>query len=73
MEKKSISECKKNKVKGENKYSNDHEDEVLELDELFGVQGGINTDENHEHLEETCGLGCFEQGHVIIRKGNGTK
>lgn len=73
MEKKSISECKKNKVKEENKYSNEHEDEVLELDELFGVQGGANSDDNHEHLEETCGLGCFNQGHVIIRKENGTK
>lgn len=72
MEKKSISECKKNKVKEENKYSNEHEDEVLELDELFEVQGGVNTDENHEHLEETCGLGCL-RGHVIIRKENGTK
>lgn len=51
----------------------DRSDDVLDLDELFGVQGGINTDENHEHLEETCGLGCFEQGHVVIRKGNGTK
>ena len=51
----------------------DKSDDVLDLDELFGVQGGVNTDENHEHLEETCGLGCFEQRHVIIRKGNGTK
>ncbi|WP_300792649.1 hypothetical protein [uncultured Bacteroides sp.] len=51
----------------------DRSDDVLDLDELFGVQGGVNTDENHEHLEETCGLGCFEQRHVIIRKGNGTK
>ncbi|WP_300770527.1 hypothetical protein [uncultured Bacteroides sp.] len=71
MEKKSISECKKNKVKEENKYSNEHDDEVLELDELFGVQGGVNSDDN-KHLEETCGLGCL-QGHVIIRKENGTK
>ena len=51
----------------------DKSDDVLDLDELFGVQGGVNTDENHEHLEETCGLGCFKQGHVIIRKENGTK
>lgn len=51
----------------------DRSDDVLDLDELFGVQGGVNTDENHEHLEETCGLGCFKQGHVIIRKENGTK
>lgn len=50
----------------------DKSDDVLDLDELFGIQGGVNTDENHEHLEETCGLGCL-QGHVIIRKGNGTK
>lgn len=51
----------------------DKSDDVLDLDELFGVQGGVNSDDNHGHLEETCGLGCFEQGHVIIRKGNGTK
>lgn len=47
-------------------------DDVLDLDELFGIQGGVNTDDNHEHLEETCGLGCL-RGHVIIRKENGTK
>lgn len=51
----------------------DRSDDVLDLDELFGVQGGANSDDNHEHLEETCGLGCFNQGHVIIRKENGTK
>lgn len=51
----------------------DRSDDVLDLDELFGVQGGVNSDDNHEHLEETCGLGCFNQGHVIIRKENGTK
>lgn len=72
MKKKSNSESKKNSMKEESKYSNGHEDEVLELNELFGVQGGVHTDENHEHLEETCGLGCL-QGHVIIRKENGTK
>lgn len=51
----------------------DKSDDVLDLDELFGVQGGVNSDDNHEHLEETCGLGCFKQGHVIIRNENGTK
>lgn len=50
----------------------DKSDDVLDLDELFGIQGGVNTDDNHEHLEETCGLGCL-RGHVIIRKENGTK
>ncbi|MDN0073186.1 hypothetical protein QVN97_14475 [Bacteroides caecigallinarum] len=68
---------KNNKNEGSNIINDnvhiDKSDDVLDLDELFGVQGGVNTDENHEHLEETCGLGCFEQRHVIIRKGNGTK
>ncbi|MBM6883934.1 hypothetical protein [Bacteroides caecigallinarum] len=68
---------KNNKNEGSNIINDnvhiDKSDDVLDLDELFGVQGGVNTDENDEHLEETCGLGCFEQRHVIIRKGNGTK
>lgn len=68
---------KNNKNEGSNIINDnvhiDKSDDVLDLDELFGVQGGVNTDENHEHLEETCGLGCFEQRHVIIRKENGTK
>lgn len=43
------------------------EEEVLELDELFGVQGGVNADENHNHVEETCGLGYYNMNIVIKR------
>lgn len=48
---------------------NTHEDEVLELDELFGVQGGINVNEEHEHEEDTCGLGCYNM-NILIKGGN---
>lgn len=68
-----MEEMKKKSVKKDisipqngNSY-NVHGDEVLELDELFGVQGGINTEENHEHIEETCGLGCYNM-NIVIKK-----
>ncbi len=62
--------AKKNMNNQENgNSSNVHDDDVLELDELFGVQGGINTEENNKHVEETCGLGCYNM-NIVIKKGN---
>jgi len=51
-----------------NRRQNVQSDEVLNLDELFGVQGGLDDDEARKHQEENCGLGCY--GRNINNGGN---
>lgn len=68
---------KNNKNEGSNIINDnvhiDKSDDVLDLDELFGVQGGVNTDEEHEHIEESCGLGCYGRNIVIKTTDNEKK
>lgn len=52
-----------------NNHSSIHDDEMLGLDELFGVQGGVDRDKEQEHVEESCGLGCFGR-NIVIKKTN---
>lgn len=51
-----------NEKSGESDYGRNSlnvDDEVLNLHELFDVQGGVNDSDDNEHLEETCGLGAY--------------
>lgn len=56
------------------RHSGNEGEEVLNLDELFDVQGGIEGIEEHEHMEENCGLGCYTGGgNIVINSKNGQR
>lgn len=61
----------KSDVSDYGRHSLNGDDEVLNLGELFDVQGGVDNTDEKDHLEETCGLGCYGGRNIVIKKGNG--
>lgn len=61
----------KSDVSDYGRHSLNGDDEVLNLNELFDVQGGVDNTDEKDHLEETCGLGCYGGRNIVIKKENG--
>lgn len=56
------------------RHAGNESEEVLNLDELFDVQGGVEDTEEQEHMEENCGLGCYTGGgNIVINSKNGQR
>ena len=55
----------KNSAKGDNQDENYSQEELLNMDELFDLQGGID-----DKQLESCGLGCFSGATFNESTGN---